>query len=147
MNQSFKSGTPERRTPKWIAFGFLGAFATSVLTVIYTGLNVQDHGAPFDAGFRSVTLIVGEVRTIDLFFESEEAVPDAILEVTLPEMVDFARDADIQQARTPVAMPVGSTTFSIDIQATEVGRDYLRTRIIKDLPIDAYRVFVTVEEE
>lgn len=147
MNQPADSDTRRKPTPRWIAFGFIGAFATSVLTVIYTGLNVQDYGAPFDPGFRSVTMTVGEVRTIELFFESEEAVPDAILEVSLPEMVEFARDAGIQQARSSVVMPVGATTLSIDIQATEVGRDYLRTRIIKDLPIDAYRVFVTVEED
>ena len=147
MNQSSDSGRVSKRTPTWVAFGFLGAFAASVLTVIYTGLNVRDHGAAFDSGFRSVTMSVGEVRTIELLFQSAEAVSDATLEVNLPDMVEFARESDYQQARTPVAVTVGSNSFAIDIEATAVGKDYLRTSIVKDIAIDVYRVFVTVADD
>lgn len=31
-----------RRPPRLVAFAFLGAFAASILTLIYTGLNVRD---------------------------------------------------------------------------------------------------------
>lgn len=145
MNQTTNPQSSETGKPGWIGIGFVGAFALSVLTVIYTGLNVQRHGAAFDGGFRSITMGVGDVRTVELVFQSEVLVDDAILEVDLPEMVVFSNPSSGQQAEMPVALDIGSNRFSIDIEATEAGRGYLRTRVVKDLPIDVYRVFVTVD--
>lgn len=147
MNETTDPKKSRYGRPNLIAVGFIGAFALSVITVIYTGLNVRDHGAAFDAGFRSITLAVGERRTIDLVFESTVGFPEAVLEVTLPGMLRFSGASSGQSPRSTVAVEPGSNTFSIEIEATETGKDYLRTRIVDDIEaIDLYRVFVTVEE-
>jgi hypothetical protein len=137
----------KRRGPGLIAMGFIGAFALSVVTVIYTGLNVRGHGAAFDGGFRSVTMAIGETRTINLVFESTVAFPEAMLDVALPDMIEFAGSSPIRQPQTPVSVEPGSNTFTIEIKATAAGKDYLRTSIDDDIEaIDIYRVFVTVED-
>ena len=50
MNQSANLDTDSKRKLRWIAVGFIGAFALSILTVIYTGLNVEGVLGEFDAG-------------------------------------------------------------------------------------------------
>ena len=146
MNQSSDSDASNPRKPRWIAFGFLGAFAASILTVIYTGLSVEGVLGEFDAGFRPVTLAVGEVRTIDLVFDSDVEFPEATLGVTLPEMVQFSAQTE---ARTPAAVAAGSNTFRVDIEAMELGRGYLIARVenVDGEPIGLYRVFVTVSDD
>jgi hypothetical protein len=145
--------TPDRKSNdtgkvSWIACGFLGAFALSVFTVIATGLQVRDHGAAFDGGFRSITMQIGEVRTIDLVFESQQDLDDATLEVRLPHMLRLGGETAGQSAKQPVSLEIGSNRFSVDIEATHAGKDYLRTFVfvVEDLPIDIYRIFVTVDE-
>jgi hypothetical protein len=147
MNQTTDPQSNDTGKLSWIAVGFIGAFALSVLTVIYTGLNVRDHGAAFDGGFRSITMDIGEVQTIDLVFESQEELDDVMLEVTLPDMLQFAAQSDDRQAPRPVSLDIGSNRFSIDIEATAAGRGYLRSFVVKDLTIDVYRIFVIVDED
>lgn len=147
MNQTTDPQSNDTGKLSWIAVGFIGAFALSVLTVMYTGLNVRDHGAAFDGGFRSITMDIGEVQTIDLVFESQEELDDVMLEVTLPDMLQFAAQSDDRQAPRPVSLDIGSNRFSIDIEATAAGRGYLRSFVVKDLTIDVYRIFVIVDED
>jgi hypothetical protein len=147
MNQTTDPQSNDTGKLSWIAVGFIGAFALSVLTVIYTGLNVRDHGAAFDGGFRSITMDIGAVQTIDLVFESQEELDDVMLEVTLPDMLQFAAQSDDRQAPRPVSLDIGSNRFSIDIEATAAGRGYLRSFVVKDLTIDVYRIFVIVDED
>lgn len=132
----------------WIAFGFLGAFALSVFTVIATGLQVRGHGAAFDSGFRSITMQIGEVRTIELVFESQEQLDAATFEVRLPHMLQFGGQSAGQPAQRPVVLDIGSNRFSIDVEATHAGKDYLRGLVfeVEGLPVDIYRIFVTVDE-
>jgi hypothetical protein len=134
-----------RRTDRarWIAAGFIGAFAASVFTVIYTGLNVEGSRAEFDVGFRPVTLAPGEQRTIELVFDSPAAYPESTLDVTLPPMLEFAAAS---AKRSTVALVPGSNSFPIVIEAREPGSGYLVARVEAGQPVGLYRVFVTVTE-
>lgn len=143
MNQTPDPHSNDTGRVSWIAIGFIGAFALSVFTVIATGLKVRDHGAAFDGGFRSITMAIGEVRTVDLVFESQQQLDDVMLEVNLPHMLRFAG----QPAPRPVSLEIGSNRFAIDIEATHAGKDYLRTFVADDVTIDVYRIFVTVDEQ
>lgn len=136
---------PKPRTgrARWIAAGFIGAFAASILTVITTGLNVEGRRAEFDSGFRSVTLAPGERRSIELEFESEAAHPEATLELTLPPMLELVAATEAR----PVAVVPGSNRFAIEIRADEIGSGYIVARLQADVPIGLYRVFVTVANE
>ena len=136
---------PQRSSrARWIAAGFIGAFAASVLTVIYTGLNVEGTSAEFDAGFRSVTLAPGERRTIDLVFDSNAAHPESTLKITLPPMLALAAGSTEQSA---VSLEPGSNRFSIVIEAREPGSGYLIGRVEAGEPVGLYRVFVTVSDD
>jgi hypothetical protein len=130
---------------RWVALGFIVAFATSVLTVIYTGLNVEGSRADFDVGFRSVTLSPGETRIVDLVFESEAAHPDAMLEITLPDAVSIRGRSAGDAASIPVAVVTGENSFPVEIEAAAAGSGYLVGRLAAaDEAVGIYRVFVTV---
>jgi len=125
----------------WVAAGFLGAFALSVFTVIYTGLNVGGYSsAEFDAGFRSVTMAVGEVRTVDLVFESTSQNPDATLSLIVPDAVALVGSAEV-----PVTLSAGENVVPVEVRGTEAGSGYLVARVESEEPIGLYRVFLTVE--
>jgi len=147
MNRTTERQSSDTGKPGWIAIGFIGAFALSVFTVIYTGLNVRGHGAAFDGGFRSVTMAVGEVKSVELVFESQHDLDDVMLEVTLPDMLEFAAETGARRAPRPVSLDIGSNHFSVDIEATGAGRGYLRSFVVKDETIDVYRIFVVVEDD
>jgi len=144
MNEAANSRQRKARVAKWIAAGFLGAFATSVFTVIYTGLNVEGSSAEFDAGFRSVTMSVGERRTVDLVFEADAEYPDAWLELTLPDAVRIAGQKYAEAEPRSVAMVIGRNAIPVEIEAIAPGSGYLSARVEADEPIGVYRVFVTV---
>lgn len=137
---------PTARTSRarWIAAGFIGAFAASIFTVIYTGLNVEGTTAEFDAGFRSVTLAPGERREIELTFESSAAYPESMLELTLPPMLELAT---ANGARQPVAVAPGANRFTVEVRAVEAGSGYIVARVRADVPVGLDRIFVTVTDE
>ena len=125
----------------WVAAGFIGAFAASVFTVIYTGLNVGGYSsAEFDAGFRSVTMTVGDVRSIDLVFDSERAIEDATLSVALPAAVGLTGPAE-----RSLPMSAGENVVPVEVVARQPGSGYLVARVEADVPIGLYQVFLTVE--
>ena len=130
-----------------IATGFLLAFATSVGTVIYTGLNVEGNRAEFDAETRLLTLHVGESHVIALQFESERAASAATLEVNLPAGVDFEDRAAWRDRTTRVDLVPGKNTIPLSIVARDVGSGYLVARVAGDAPIGLYRIFLTVVDE
>ena len=89
MNENSTGQDTGRKKPLWVAIGFLVAFATSVFTVIYTGLKPEGERAVFDTGFRAVTLAPGERRAIELVFDSDAAYSEATLVITLPAMAEL----------------------------------------------------------
>lgn len=138
---SEKSGSGRGR-PTWVAAGFLGAFALSVFTVIYTGLNVGGYSsAEFDAGFRSVTMDIGDVRTIDLVFEAATEIPDATLSLLVPPATEIVGPAEV-----PVTLAVGENVVPVEVRAIAPGSGYLVARVESEEPIGLYRVFLTVED-
>lgn len=130
-----------------IAIGFLGAFFASVITVIYTGLNVEGSSAEFDSGFRSVTLMVGDRHTLEFQFDSAAAFPDAVLEVTLPDSVQSPGQTEPGPARRPVSIVAGENTIPFDIAASSPGSGYVVARVTAGEPVGVYRIFVTVTDD
>jgi hypothetical protein len=127
----------------WIAAGFLVAFAASVFTVIFTGLKAINTSPEFDSGFRSVTLAPGDVREIELMFDSPARYAAATLFVTLPSMLDFAEGSGEESS---VGVVPGSNHFTVAVEAREAGSGYLIARVEADEPVGLYRVFVTVAD-
>lgn len=128
----------------WIAGGFIGAFAASVLTVIYTGLMVEGRPSEFDAGFQSVTLHPGETGLVPVIFEVRVAVSDVRLELTLPAMLEEATDPHATQAGSLLSLNPGKNEVAIAVRAVGAGNGYLIARVLGDEPVALERVFVTV---
>lgn len=129
----------------WIAAGFLGAFAASIVTVIWTGLMVEGRPEEFDAGFRSVTMTVGETRSIDLIFDSPAAHAAAGLSLDLPDSVELAPGEAFDVARRTVELVPGNNVVMVTVRARAAGSGYLEARLSGDEPIALERVFITVE--
>ncbi len=132
---------------RWVAFGFLGAFAASVLTVIYTGLMVEGSPEEFEAGFRSVTLRVGETRSVELSFDSAVESQHAQLEISLPEAAGLADDPAERSPRRAVAVSYGQNAYTVDLVGRAPGSGYLVARLIAPDPVGIERLFVTVTPE
>jgi hypothetical protein len=129
---------------RWIAAGFVAAFAASVLTVIYTGLMVEGSRSDFDAGFRSVTLSVAETKTVELVFDSSVASPAATLGLALPESVALADAPEQREATLPVTLGFGRNVYTVELVGLAPGGGYLIARLAAERPVGTERVFVTV---
>ena len=127
---------------RWIAAGFVGAVAASIVTVIWTGLMVEGRPGEFDAGFRSVTLVVGEVRPIELIFDSPAAHAAAGFALDLPAPLGLAAG---EAATRTVELVPGTNVITVTVRAQAAGSGYLEARLTGDEPIALERVFVTVE--
>jgi hypothetical protein len=132
---------------RWIAAGFLGAFAASIVTVIYTGLMVEGSRSEFDVGFRSVTMTIGQTRRIDLRFDSPQPEESALLIVELPDMLEFAGGGVEATSERGVRLVAGMNVIAVEVRGQMVGSDYLIARVSGTEPIALERVFVTVEPE
>jgi hypothetical protein len=147
MNTESEKHTDGAGRARWIAAGFVGAFAASVLTVIYTGLMVEGSRSDFDAGFRSVTMTIGESRVLELFFDSPLPLANARLEVSLPDMLGFAEGAGGTSQSESVDLVVGRNVLSVEVRAHAAGSAYLVARVFGEEPVALERVFVTVTAE
>ena len=78
------------RAQRIVAFTFLGAFGLTMLTVLFTGLAVRSPGARRALETPSVTLAVGEPRTINLVFGARAPVADVEFTVDLPPGIELA---------------------------------------------------------
>ena len=123
---------------RWVAAGFIIAFATSVLTVIYTGLMVEGTPGDFDADFRSVTMRTGESRPIRFAFDVPRAAT-ARFELTIPEMLRTAGGVP-----TTIELRPGDNEVEVGFVAEQAGSGYLIARALGDEPLGLDRVFVTV---
>jgi hypothetical protein len=129
---------------RWVAAGFLGAFAASVLTVVYTGLMVEGSRSEFDVGFRSVTLATGAVAELPLRFEVLDAVTDAELEVTLPAMLERVDGDPAPGSESGIRLQPGTNELAITVRAVSEGSGYVVARALAGEPVALERVFVTV---
>jgi hypothetical protein len=144
VNADSESGNRGFGTARWIALGFVVAFATSVLTVIYTGLMVEGSRAEFDAGFRALEMTLDQAGEARFFFDSTVAEPDATLELEFPEFLDpvVPRGGAAWQQR--VAVVPGKNEFAVELRAVAVGSGYVVARLAGAQPIGRDSVFVTV---
>lgn len=142
MNRKSDKPASGKRRARWVAAGFVGAFAASVGTVIWSGLKVDGYVGEFQAGFRAVTLQSGESRNFDLAFDVPVTVADARLELTLPACLV---PADGQGISRPVALAAGPNEMTIELTAAGECSGYMYARVIGDEPLDLERIFVTVE--
>jgi hypothetical protein len=116
--QALHTAAPTRPalTQRLIAFTFLGAFSLSILTVVLTGLAVRapGSGAP---RVESVTLAIGEVRTVNLQFVARAASDAAQLTVDLPAGVELRGHEGLRHVAWTAPLTSGSNVLPLEVAA------------------------------
>lgn len=107
------------RAPRIVAAGFLGAFATSILTVILTGLYVRGPESKPEPSVTAVALAPRETRTVDLVFDSATAVDDVSITVELPRGVELAGHAGERQVGLRMSLRGGNNTLPLELLAVD----------------------------
>jgi hypothetical protein len=77
------------RAQRAVAFTFLGAFALTMLTVVFTGLYVRSPSARRAPETPSVALTIGEPRTVNLVFAARAPVAEVEFTVDLPPGIEL----------------------------------------------------------
>ena len=76
--------------PRWVAAGFLGAFAATIVTVLLTGLWARSPDATRPTATPQVSLTLRQTRVVNLVFASSQDLDDVALSVELPDGVELA---------------------------------------------------------
>jgi hypothetical protein len=128
-----------------VAFVFLGAFATSILTVVLTGLWVRGPGGQRAVVPVAVTLQVGEPRTVDLPLESRGWAGGAELVVGLPAGVEVRGYAGQRRVAQTVRIEPGAAGVPLDLVAVDGRGGTVAAQLRRASSETAYVVRVTVE--
>jgi hypothetical protein len=84
-----RAPVPLGRPPRLVAAGFIGAFATSILTVVLTGLWVRSPESKRESAVPAVSIGLAESRTVNFVFTSVSALDGVALTIELPEGVEI----------------------------------------------------------
>jgi hypothetical protein len=116
------------RGSRAVAFGFIGAFALTMLTVIGTGLFVRSPStrAP-DA--EVVTLTIGEPRSLNLVFDSATNLGDVEFTVDLPMGIELADHPGQRRVVGYAALSGGSSALPLTLVAREGQGGQLAARL------------------
>ncbi len=133
----------ERQSPRLVAAGFLGAFATSILTVIVTGLWVRspDSRAPVS----QVTMTLHETKTVNLVFASRTSLEDVAMTVELPPGVELAHHAAARRVEWHTRLSAGNNVLPLELVAIEGRGGRLVARLEHGGDEKAFVVDVDVE--
>jgi hypothetical protein len=105
------------RSPRLIALTFVGAFAASVATVIYTGLLVKAPRTEISAALPNVRMAVHEVRTVNLVFMANAPIADASLTINLPAGFDLIGYEGQRQVHWNTRLESGNNILPITLMA------------------------------
>jgi hypothetical protein len=138
-----KPATPARPKPtraqRVVAFTFLGAFALTMLTVVYTGLYVRSPNARRAPETPAVALTIGEPRTINLVFASRAALAGVEFTVDLPAGVEIADHPGQRRVELRAALAAGDNALPLTLVALNGPGGQLAARLRHR---DGQKVFV-----
>jgi hypothetical protein len=108
------------RAQRIVAFTFLGAFGLTMLTVIFTGLWVRSPRARV-LETTTVTLAIGEPRSVNLVFDSPAPVGDVELTVDLPAGIELVDRPGERRVVWHTTLASGSNALPLTVVARSAG--------------------------
>ncbi|HLF12443.1 MAG TPA: zf-HC2 domain-containing protein [Gammaproteobacteria bacterium] len=114
--QTPANGRPGR-PPRLVAAGFLGAFATSILTVVFTGLWVRSPESKSDRAVPTLSLVVNASRTVNLVFASANALDDVAFTLQLPDGVELAGYEGRRRVEWRTRLSAGNNVLPLELVA------------------------------
>ena len=103
------SAAPPTPWQRISAFAFLGAFGLTILTVIFTGLEVRSPAARRGPETQVVTLAVAEPHTVNLLFTSRTQVDGVRFTVDLPTGIEVDGKAGVRRISWSAPLAAGDT--------------------------------------
>lgn len=100
-----------------VAFTFLGAFGLTMLTVVFTGLEVRSPSARRAPATTVVALALGEPRVVNLVFDSPAPVGDVELTVDLPSGIELVDRPGERRVVWHTALTAGSNALPLTVVA------------------------------
>lgn len=129
LNQAAKPRVRGRQSPRLIAAGFLGAFATSVLTVIVTGLWVgPPRSRPVDAA-QEVTMRLHETKTVNLVFAAKTRLDDVVMRLELPPGLELVGHAAARDVEWKTRLRAGNNVLPLELVASDARGGRLVARL------------------
>ncbi len=108
---------------------FLGAFGLTMLTVVLTGLNVQRPGSRRAAEAPTVTLTLGEPRTVNLVFASRTPLADVEFTVDLPFGIELAEHPGERRVVGTTTLTAGTNALPLRVVAKSGSGGQLAARL------------------
>jgi len=110
------------------AFGFIGAFGLTMLTVVLTGLYVRSPRARAPET-EVVTLTIGEPRSINLVFDSRATLRDVEFTVDLPIGIELAEHPGQRRVVGRAELADGLSALPLTLVAREGSGGQLAARL------------------
>ena len=111
-----------------VAFGFIGAFGLTMLTVVLTGLYVRSPRVRAPET-EVVTLTIGEPHSINLVFDSRTALRDVEFTVDLPIGIELAEHPGQRRVVGRAELVDGSNALPLTLVAREGSGGQLAARL------------------
>jgi hypothetical protein len=111
------------------AYAFLGAFGLTILTVIYTGLEVRSPSARRAPDVQRVTLAPAEPRVVNLLFTSRTPFAAVRFTVDLPAGVELSGRAGVRRVTWSAPLAAGNNLLPLELVARPGGGGQLAARL------------------
>lgn len=118
--------TPAQRIS---AYAFLGAFGLTILTVIFTGLEVRSPSARRGADVQRVTLALAEPHTVNLLFTARTPLDAVRFTVDLPAGVELRGRAGVRRVAWSAPLVAGDNLLPLELIARAGGGGQLAARL------------------
>jgi hypothetical protein len=108
---------PPTRAQRIAAFGFLGAFGLTIVTVILTGLAVRGPNARRGPETQVVTLVAAKPHTVNLLFTSRTRLEDVQFTVDLPPGIELNGRAGVRRIVWSAPLAPGNNLLPLELVA------------------------------
>lgn len=130
--QETKASQGATRPNRWqrvSAFAFLGAFGLTVLTVIFTGLEVRSPAARRAPDTTLVTLAVSEPHVVNLLFTSLTPVDSVRFTIDLPKGIELDGRPGVRRIDWSAPLAAGNNLLPLELVARAGGGGQLAARL------------------
>ncbi len=129
---------------RWLPLSVGGAVAAALTVWLMAGTIFHDPAIERLEEIPGLTIALDETRTVNLVFDSSEALADATLIVRLPRTVEIDGYDGREEIRWSTNIERGKNILALPIVAREIGSGELVARVEHDGKHKTFTVKVTV---